>query len=308
MNSPIVPMRLVTPDVPDEMGLKGISGLACGVSSFLDLEFFCFTPENSKRGHSIAEPCANVPPNDDGTFQLEMAVVLPDLLPAMDGLNEYPVEVGRDGLTARTLGISNLMSRMRYQIDADHYQALVHRSLIKRIREGGIPFVPKDAPEEPIRSLVTFQTRIAGTTAAIALDNHLSDAFDTFLLYLNPLLRFLSLVDETPGRTYSTAYTRSTFDSFYFALYGASKDFDKIGHGRAMPHAGRAVLNPPRLPNELSTLVRSYLKGTADPTDTSVLIHAAKRYVEAGTIKTNTSSLCFCKVPQDCDSRMRRSR
>src|SRR5262249_29674847 len=161
--------------------------------------------------------------------------------------------------------VSNLMSRLRYEIDGKPHQALAHRSVIAQVRKGEIEVIPKDAPEEPLRTFVTSQFRISGETAAQALDEHLGDTFDNLLPYLNQLLRIVSLVDEAPGRVYSTTYTRSTFEAFYFLLVGRSAEMDKVGHGRVMPHAGRTFFNPPTLPADQSDLVRRFLDGAASP-------------------------------------------
>src|SRR5262245_41731587 len=148
MRSPIVPMCLVTPDLPAEPGLKDDSWMACGVASFLDMEYYCFTPSESKRGPDIGVPCDNVPPREDGTFDLELGVVLPDLLPALDGKYEYAVDVAVDKLPTQRLAVSNLMTRWRYQLDGLHLQALAYRKALDRVRKGELDFIPKDGFEE----------------------------------------------------------------------------------------------------------------------------------------------------------------
>lgn len=282
MRSPIIPVQLITPDVPPGFRLEGASWLACGISTFVEMVLYCFTPSNSNRGPSISEPCDNVPPRADGTFDLEIGVVLPDLLPALDGKNEYAIDVAVEGMPARRLAVSNSMSRLRYEIDGKPHQALAHRSLLGQVRKGEIELIPKDAPEEPLRTFVTSQFRISGTTAAQALDEYLSGTFDNLLAYLNQLLRVFSLVDDGPGRVYSTAYTHSTFEAFYFLLVGGSAEMDKVGHGRVMPHAGRTFFNPPTLPADQSSLVLNLLTGATYPSDIHALVHAARRYLEAG--------------------------
>jgi hypothetical protein len=284
MRSPIIPAQLITPHVPPGFGLEGTSWLACGISTFAEMVLYCFTPSTSYRDSSISDPCDNVPARADGTFDLEIGVVLPDLFPALDGKNEYAVDVAVEGMPARRVAVSNLISRLRYQIDGKPLQALTHRSVVGRVRKGEVELIPKDAPEEPLRTFVTSQFRIPGATAAQALDEHLSDTFDTLLLYLNQLLRMVSLIDEGPGRVYSTAYTRSTFEAFYFLLVGSSTEMEKLGHGRVMPHAGRTFFNPPTLSADQSVLLRRFLERTASPTDIHALIHAARRYLEAGAL------------------------
>ncbi len=264
--------------------MEGDSWLACGLSTFVEMELYCFTPPDSKRGEGIGEPFQNVPRRDDGTFDVEIGVELPDLLPALDGKYEYAIDVALEGLQTRRLAVSNLMSRLRYQIQDKPHQALVHRSVLGQVRAGEAEFIPKDAPEEPLRTFVTSQFRITGTTAAEAVDEHLSDTFDELLMYLNQLLRIVSLVDEGPGRVYSTAYTRSTFEAFYFLLVGGSSEMDKVGHGRVMPHAGKTFFNPPTLAPEQSALIRRFMAGEAAPTDIHGLVHAARRYLEAGAL------------------------
>jgi hypothetical protein len=244
---------------------------------------YCFTPPEINRGASIETPFQNVRPKEDNTFGVEIAVVLPDLLPALEeGKYEYALDVTVGGMPKKRVAVSNMMSKVRYQVGDVHYHALVHRSLLGHVRDGKYEHIPKGSPEEPLRTFVTAQFRISGTTAAEAMDEYLSDTFDTFLVYLNHLLKHISMVDEIPGRVYSTAYTRSTFDSFYFLIMGDSTEPDRLGHGKAIPHAGRSFFNPPVLTPELSALVRSYLDGTAHPIDTDGLLHAAKVYLQAG--------------------------
>jgi hypothetical protein len=145
------------------------------------MQLFCFTQPNSNRGASIGEPFGNVPSKADGSFDVEIGVVLPDLLPALEGRYEYAIDVALEGMAAQRLALSNLMSRLRYQIEDKHHQALVHRSVLGQIRKGEVGFIPSNAPEEILRTFVTSQFRLPGATAAQALDEHLSDTFDTFL-------------------------------------------------------------------------------------------------------------------------------
>jgi len=57
---------------------------------------------------------------------------------------------------------------------------------------------------------------------------------------------------------------------------------DKVGHGRVMPHAGRTGFNPPTLTSDQSDQIRRFLEGVESPSDIHGLIHAARRYLEAG--------------------------
>src|SRR5205085_2225902 len=101
MRSPIIPVLLVTPDTSQGFGLERESWLGCGISTFVDMELFCFTPPDSTRGPSIGEPFQDVPSRGDGTFDLEIGVVLPDLLPALDNKYEYGIDVAVEGLPTR---------------------------------------------------------------------------------------------------------------------------------------------------------------------------------------------------------------
>src|ERR1019366_4387122 len=122
MRSPVLPIQLITPETPQGFGLEKESWLACGISTFVDMELFCFTPPNSNRDASIGELFGNVPLRADASFDVEIGVVLPDLLPALDGKYEYAIDVAVEGMPAQRLALSNLMSRLRYQIADKHYQ------------------------------------------------------------------------------------------------------------------------------------------------------------------------------------------
>lgn len=283
MRSPVIPVQLITPDLPVAFGLEGESWLACGVSSYREMTPYAFVSAETRRDPSIGQPCRNVRPREDNTFRLELAVVLPDLFPALEeGKYEYALDVLVEGLPKQRIAVSNMMSKVRYQANDIHYHALVHRSELRGIRSGEQDLIPKDAPEEPLRTFVSSQFRIPGTTAADALDENLSDTFDIFLVYLNHLLRHVSMVDESTGAVYSTAYTRSTFDAFYFVLVGDSTDPDHLCHGQVAPHAGRAFMSPMTLPTGVSDQLRGYLAGTMKPADTAGLLHAAEVYLQAG--------------------------
>ncbi|MFZ4079762.1 MAG: hypothetical protein ACOYKN_00950 [Pirellula sp.] len=280
--TPISKVQLVTPEVASEPLLAEKSWMLSGVSSHYDLRGYFMLAHGLTKDASLGVLFANVPTPEDGRFQLELGVILPDLFPNYAENSEYCLSIKTEA-GQREVCFSNVMARLRFVRDEHLLHALIPRRALPEVREGQVEFVPKDAGVELLRTFATCRFEIEGTNAEDAFETHCEICIHDLIERLNRVLKALPFVDVAAGRVYSMAYSRASLSSFYFIIKGASDD--KLGHGWISPHAGRSMLNPPNLPPEQSQLLNDYLTGAAIPDEVEAILHSAQSYVDAGIME-----------------------
>ena len=258
MRMPITLIELVTADVPGEPLLEDHSWMLSTASSYFDLRGYFFLAPHLRKDASLGTLFENVLPKDGSHFQLELGVILPDLLPNLEGKPEFTLLIDNEG-NMRELCFSNVMARLRY-VKADQLlHALIPRRTLPRVRAEQIEFIPKDATVELLRTFSTSRFDITGPTAEEAFETHCETCIHDMIERLNRCLKAIPFTDLAAGRVYSMAYSRANLPPFYFIVKGRSDD--QLGHGWISPHVGRTMLNPPNLPTEQATLLREYLSG-----------------------------------------------
>lgn len=279
MRLPITRIELFTPDVPGEPLLKDRSWLISGVSSHYDLQGYAFLAPHLKKDASLGTLFEKVLPKDGSYFQLELGVILPDLLPNLDGQSEFSLAVTGES-NPRELCFSNVMARLHYVNNEHLLHALVPRWALPKVRAGEVDFIPKDAGVELLRTVSTSRFDITGSTAEEAFETHCQTCIHDMIERLNRCLKAMPFVDLAPGRVYSTAYSRANLPPFYFILKGESDD--DLGHGWISPHIGRATLNPPNLRTEQAAILRDYLSGTKALDDIESILYSAQMFLDGG--------------------------
>ena len=254
-----------------------------GVSSHYDLKCYIFMAPGLTKDPSLGTLFEHVHPQDDGSFELEIGVNLPDLFPNLEGKPEYILDVAIDKRGKRPVCLSNVMARLRFEKEGQSLHALIPRRALTKVREGQVEFIPVGATVELLRTFAACRYQIAGGSAEEALETHLEDCIHDFLERLSRLLRMMPFADQLPGRVYSIAYSRATFDAFYFIIKGCHES--ELGHGRISPHFGRAMLNPPDLTADQATLLRDLLCRVKSPDDIQSLLHAAQCFLDGGVME-----------------------
>ena len=284
MPSPIALVSLITADVPPAPGLGADSWLLAGAATFYDLKGYMFLADGLRRGPDLGPLFANVPPDPDGGYTLELGVCLPDMLPNLGPAPEYTLDIRSTPGPLHRLCFSNVMARLRYETGGEPLHALVPRAAVGQIRGGGVDFIPKEAAVEVLRTFATARFRLPGATAEEALDGGLEGAIHEFLELLNRALQAMPVVTEdVPGRVFSVAYSRASFDRFYFILKGGSPD--ALGHGWVAPHLGRAMLNPYPLPAEQAARLTRLVSGAEVQDDVRSLMYAARSFLDGGVME-----------------------
>jgi hypothetical protein len=90
------------------------------------MQAYFFLSPDTQKGPSLGTLFENVVPNEASEFELELGVVLPDLLPNVDGKPEYALPVS-NGSNVRDICFSNVMARLRFTKDESPYHALISR-------------------------------------------------------------------------------------------------------------------------------------------------------------------------------------
>jgi hypothetical protein len=280
--TPITYVQLATPELASEPLLAEKSWMLSGVSSHYDLRGYFMLAHGLTKDASLRVLFSDVPTPEDGRFQLELGVILPDLFPNYAENSEYCLSIKTEA-GQREVCFSNVMARLRFVRDEHLLHALIPRRALPKVREGKVEFVPKDAGVQLLRTFATCRFEIEGTNAETAFETHCESCIHDLIERLNRILKALPFVDMTAGRAYSMAYSRASLSSFYFIIKGASEE--KLGHGWISPHVGRSMLNPPDLPTEQSKRLSDYLTGTAIPDEVEAILHSAQSYVDAGIME-----------------------
>jgi hypothetical protein len=281
MRTPITLIKLTTPDVPDESLLDAQSWILSGMASFFDLRGYFFLAPHLKKDASLGVLFEEIRPDNDGSFELEIGAILPDLFPNIDSKPEYVLAVDMAG-TTRDVCFSNIMSRLRFTKDEHLLHALTPRRSLSKVRDGEYDFIPPEASVELLRTFATCRYSIKGDNAEEALENSFESCIHDLIERLNKVLKAMPFVDMGLGRVYSIAYSRAGFSCFYFILKG--EDEEKLGHGWISPHVGRTLLNPPDLDAEHSSELRQYLAGTRAVDDVEAILHSAQTFLDGGVL------------------------
>lgn len=260
------------------------SWLLSAVSTYKDDEVFAFMQESESPANT-GQAFSTILPKEDGTFDLEIGVALPDWLPDMNKSQEYTLNVlDTDGAT-RVLCVSNQMTKLLYVIDGEQYQAIFPKSLLWTVYASNELKVPVDAPQALLKSMASSRFAIRGTSAHEALEEGIEDCIDTLIECLNRIAIANVAVNEEafPGFL-SPNYDRSTFDVAYFILRG--KHPSNFANWRMGTSLGLAMLRPTvNFKDEYVAKVRAILSGSTEVDDVRKMMQLARSYAEGGMLE-----------------------
>ena len=108
--TPITYVQLATPELASEPLLAEKSWMLSGVSSHYDLRGYFVLTHGLTKDASLGVLFSDVPTPEDGRFQLELGVILPDLFPNYAENSEYCLSIKTEA-GQREVCLSNVMAR-----------------------------------------------------------------------------------------------------------------------------------------------------------------------------------------------------
>ncbi len=115
MRSTILHIRLATPDIPDHDNLNDRSWLLRAAAAFPDRLVLAFGVPGSTKDASLGRLFADLPPIDGDRYEVELAAILHERLPAPENKSEYTVNVADSTAMDRVFCLSNVMTLIRYR-------------------------------------------------------------------------------------------------------------------------------------------------------------------------------------------------
>lgn len=280
----IVNVRLTRDEPLHQTSLHDESWLLSAFSSYKDSEVFAFQ-EDPDAASDRRQAFSKLAPKDDGSFDLELAVALPDWLPDMGKSQEYTLDVLETEGTVRRLCVSNQMTKLLYVADGEQYHAIFPKSQLWQVYGSNDLGIPADAPTASIKTVVSSRFTIRGTSAHSALETHIDDCIDRLIECLNRVAIANLTVNEDvfPGFL-SPNYDRSTFDAVHFVIRG--KDPKEFANWRMVTSLSLAMLRPAaQFKDEHVARVRAILSGSTKIDDVRKMMQMARSYAEGGLLE-----------------------
>jgi len=214
----------------------------------------------------------------DGRIQIELAVVLSDLLPAISGFSECLVDVKGEDDIVRRMCMSNRMSRFHFTAEGTARHVLMPRKVefhgYASFELGGTQIV---AAEETLKSVVAMRFDVEGESVKSALEAHLCECIDAFLESTNVVLR-ATRASAREGLPLPRAVSRESIATAYLLVIGA----DDKSHGLQLMLGGRAVMRDASMPEDAERQFRALASGETQIDDVDRLIQEARSSWQSG--------------------------
>lgn len=197
---------------------RGIAaGLLSSVSTYKEHVLFGFAAPHVTKDASLGEIGAGIAPDTRGRYQLQLAGILPELLPTPGTDPEYCVRMAIRRDTYVQLAVSNQMARLRYRRDSDDWHALLPCYALEK----SWPNIPQGCPVEPLRTVVAWTSVIRGQSVEEALEQSIDERTDTFAQLANLFLRAQRSAKQIDAANVLTpVLRRDSFAYFYFLVTG----------------------------------------------------------------------------------------
>jgi len=228
---------------------------------------------------SVLHLFQDISPCPDDTYELEMGVVLPDLLPNLDGVPEFVVDVALESDQLR-LFLSNAMGVVRFHIDREPYHALFPLYAPENLARYPGPVDLTQLAFEPLNTMATARWRLPWPQDQSDVLDALGACTQDLVEALNRLAG--ALLDSLGEQLHfiSPAHDRGSLGVAYLVLRGA--DPDQFAHARFLLSFRRAQVDPHSCSPEVSRRTRDIL-AAGHPADTvRTLLYAARSYRSAG--------------------------
>lgn len=275
---------LLTQDAPKDVAtIEQKSWLLSAVSTFADHQVLAFFEDGDGSISNLGNHFSRVHPKPDGTFDLELGVVLPDWLPNIeDDCPEYCLDVGAGDGNIYEICVSNQMGRMSYVVEGQQHHIVFPRHKLWRAYAADFAKIPIDAPEVATRSVATARFSIAGVDAREALGKHVKRCQETLIECLNKLATSVVALTRAKFPTLlAPVYDEATFDAFYLLLRGDRADL--VTNWRVVSSLRQGMRRPStKFDADTTSRMRMALRGAGKIDDLTRIIHMARCYTEGG--------------------------
>jgi hypothetical protein len=270
MKRNLLPIRLVFPQ-PQISNLSNPPKFFSGMCIFDDLFIIGYGDPNIPKSSTVPKILDGVKPKNGNEFELELALVLPDLLPNLDGKTEYSIELP-DGV----LWVSNQMAVVSYKEEGRDFTAIVPRHAAGSPNEKFNEILKKE-PRKFIKTFVVWKGIIKGEDADSAMEDSIDDAVNRFINLLNEFVLRLLVLEHSSKEDFgitTPVYNQIYFDYVYFNIKGFS---EFTGFNRIALNVIKARLSPANLKIFDST------KKWDD--DIFKMLSIAKTYISGGSLE-----------------------
>lgn len=276
--NPVAFIQLFIPGIDPLPGFADHTELLSSSFRFKTHVVLCFCAPDVKKGPGVAGVFNDVPALN-GSWALEVAVELPDLLPSIDGKSEAIVHTKDPDGETRRLCLSNRISRFHYLDDGTPYHALAPRTEAwhgaAQVKGAGGDEL--NAAEEQLRTMAALRFSVLGDTAEHAFESSIKHCLERLFACVN---RVLEATREC--RRGFTPTTRLLRPEGVRAVYVLLRGEGKAQGARLALNVARIAWNAEVFEAEQATQFRAIADGSTPLDDMDRLIGAAQSSCDDG--------------------------
>lgn len=260
------------------------SWFLAALSTFVPFQAFAFGAPGVEKSPDLGTIFPDLTPNADGTYTLELAALLPDRLPNLNGQTEYWLDVV-EGEESTRLCFSNQMRRVLFVENERPYEAFVpNAALAARTADAQKDLPPglRSTPAEPLATVATCRFTIRGATAEEALEQNLPPTSERFVRLLNRVVAANIVLHANGHPAINAEYELNTFPWMFFILRGGN---NRLEHGRYVTNLFRAMMNPTDVNGEKANRLLSMVTGATPISDVTLLLNSARSLLAGGMLR-----------------------
>lgn len=269
--------------MPVESGLiYDKSWLLHAIATYKDRSVLAFGGHGTTKHENMGRIAADLKPDDDGTYLLELGAVLADRLPSLNEQQEYCLSVPAvNPGDPKDVCFSNQMVRVRFLRNHDFYHIMCPLYRLRTVQEDRA-LAPENAHVEYLQTVATCRYRVPGSDAEEALSDHLDHCIGDFIGRINRVLAGHLMVAAEHAGILTPSYDYGTFDHIYLFMRGADPE---VVHGeRLILSLFRAALVAQNYDTTVATRFTQYVSGQEAGNDVLRLLRSAKSYIEGGVL------------------------
>lgn len=279
-------VRIAPRDAPSPLSINpGSSRLLCGASICNEYDVIWFLAPELNKDASLGRLFSELNPGPEGSFGIEVGAILPDLLPNLDGSDNYCVEIRDESGRINTLCVSNQMVEVRVAESETHRIMTMPLTMLPTMQAANSPHpVDGSIPPRFLRSMVSGRYVIHGTDAEDALEGSIDGIISEFLYSINAFLMANQMLLGTEVYpALPSGYDRAMLDYLYFILWGDDENANRFG--RIALNFSKIQLRPVAIEGEQASLLREYLKGSKEIDELVTLLCSAKSALDGGLLR-----------------------
>lgn len=242
----LLTIRLAEQDTPADTTLRAGSWLLTSLTRIREDVVLVVAADELKKDASLGHLFTDLSPRPEGSFQIELGLILPGWLPSPPHVQDWTVsvDIGLGASESLALCFSNQMLRYRYTDSEFSRQVVVPSFAVKKSLEEAR--IPPGCPAEVLRTMVTCRFHLAGQDLESAVEDGLDAIADSFLDAINRVIYAYLLLVKPERPLLFFAVDRSSAEYVYLLIQGG--DEKKVGVYRVALSGYRVM----RVPGELS--------------------------------------------------------